>query len=76
MAEVPSHADLYSQIGSLKTDVQNVKEDVREVRDDVKRLVAGEERRKGERGVVAMIAGSAATVGTLVVTKLWPKLFG
>jgi hypothetical protein len=74
--EHPTHADLYGQIGSLKADVQNVKDDIREVRDDVKRLVAGEERRKGERGVVAVIAGAAATLSTLIATKLFPKLFG
>jgi len=71
----PTHADLYSQIGSLKSDVGNVKEDVREVRDDVKRLVAAEERRKGERGVIAVLATAGGGVGTLIVTKLFPKLF-
>lgn len=76
MPEHPTHADLYGQIGSLKADVANVKEDVREVRDDVKRLVAADERRKGERGVIALMATVGGSAGTLIVSKLFPKLFG
>jgi UDP-N-acetylglucosamine:LPS N-acetylglucosamine transferase len=74
MSEV-SHADLHRDIGSLKADVANVKDDIREVRDDVKRLIAAEERRKGERGVIALIATVGGSVGTLAVSKLFPKLF-
>lgn len=74
--EHPTHSDLYTQIGSLKSDVANVKDDIREVRDDVKRLVAGEERRKGERGIIALMATVGGSIGTLLVSKLFPKLFG
>lgn len=70
-----SHGDLHREIGSLKADVANVKEDIREVRDDVKRLVAADERRKGERGVIALLATAGGGFGTLIVTKLFPKLF-
>jgi hypothetical protein len=75
MPEV-SHADLHRDIGGLKSDVANVKDDIREVRDDVKRLIAAEERRKGERGVIALLATAGGGLGTLIVTKLFPKLLG
>jgi hypothetical protein len=74
--ELVSHGDLHREIGALKADVANVKEDIREVRDDVKRLVAAEERRKGERGVIAALATAGGAIGTLVATKLFPKLLG
>lgn len=74
MSEV-SHADLHREIGALKADVANVKEDIREVRDDVKRLIAGDERRKGERGIIALLATVGGSFGTLIVSKIFPKLF-
>jgi hypothetical protein len=74
MAE-PTHADLHRQIGILQAKLENVEGDVSETRADVKVLLAAEERRKGERGVIAVLATAGGSIGTLVVSKLFPKLF-
>ncbi len=75
MAE-PTHSDLHRAIGALEARTGIIESNVAETRADVKVLLAAEERRKGERGVIAVLATAGGSIGTLVVSKLFPKLFG
>jgi len=75
MSEQPTHADIHRAIGSLEARAGNIERRMDEVAVDMKVLLAADERRKGERNIIAMIAATAASFGTLIITKLFPKLF-
>lgn len=72
----PTHADLHRQIGRLEESISNLKDDVKEIKADQKTLLADYEQSKGRWKAIAMIGGAVGFLASVVLPKLFQKLFG